>query len=242
MEVTMQKLFIAIWFGTLVFAVAPAPLLAQIQPQTPAGDGRLTDRPLVTSSVDEFASELDGARESFLYVDGRDASLRIRHVIAMMQERAKDATDAGKQAINNSVVELDSLAISIEQRRLPSVRPLDEAFDRANLAMANKHLLLAIRAKPASQATHRRRIECGDRTLSTEFTATQSKSAPRRAGDDSDYGQAGWKSGSRRGSHHQRDRSRDSVAWATIGTASRRRYAGRQPVVESTVRILAGPT
>ena len=112
-----------------------------------AGDARLSGRQAVTSSVDEFASELDGARESFLNIDGHSAALRIRRTIAKMQERTKDASDAGRDAINRSVAELESVAQAIEQQRVASVRALDEVFARANYALAQNHLLLAIRAQ-----------------------------------------------------------------------------------------------
>src|SRR5262249_42899351 len=97
-------------------------------------------------SVDAFASQLDGARESFLNIDGRGAALGIRRAVATMQEQAKDATDAGREAINKSVAELDALAKTSEQRRSTTGRALDDAFSRANLALAQNHLLLAVRA------------------------------------------------------------------------------------------------
>jgi len=130
-----------------MFGLAPAPLGAQTVPRTAADDEHRIDRQLISSSVDEFASELDGARESFLNVDGRTAALRIRRAIARMQGRTKDAAEASRELINRSATELESLAKAIEERRLASVRPLDEAFARANYALAQNHLLLAMRAQ-----------------------------------------------------------------------------------------------
>jgi hypothetical protein len=143
----MRSLFFSSWVVVAGFGLGLQTLIAQPQPRAASDDTRLTDRSLVTSSAGDMAREFDGARESFLNIDPRDAGARIRRVIASMQERAQDATDAGRGAIQKSVAELESLAGAIEQRRLSSVRPLDEAFARANFALANNHLLLAIRAQ-----------------------------------------------------------------------------------------------
>lgn len=143
----MQNLLIRPLVVIGMISLVPASLLAQIQPPTLAGDARLSGRQAVTSSVDEFASEFDGARESFLNIDGHNAALQIRRSIAKMQERTKDASEAGREGINRSVAELESVAQGVQQRRVASVRSLDEAFARANYALAQNHLLLAIRAQ-----------------------------------------------------------------------------------------------
>ena len=121
--------------------------LAAPPPQSASDEARLNNQPFVTSSVDEMASEFDGARESFLNIDGAAAALRIRRAIARMQEAAQDATEGGRTAINKSRHELELLAQAVEQRRVASVRSLDEAFARANDTLAQNHLLLAIRAQ-----------------------------------------------------------------------------------------------
>lgn len=143
----MRCLCLSISAAVVMLSLTPQPLAAQVQPRSSVEESRLNKQPLVTSSVDEFASECDGARESFLTVDIRGAALRIRRVITKMEERGKDATDAGREAINKSAAELESLAQAVEQRRVASVRSLDEAFARANYALAQNHLLLAIRAQ-----------------------------------------------------------------------------------------------
>src|SRR5690349_21419810 len=132
----MRSLFLLMSAAVVVLSLSTRPLTAQAQTRSSSDEGRLNNQPLVTSSVDEMASEFDGARESFLNIDGREAALRIRRAITRMQEATKDATEGGREAINRSAAELESLAQAIEQRRIASVRSLDEAFARANHALA----------------------------------------------------------------------------------------------------------
>jgi hypothetical protein len=126
----MRSLFFSVLAAAAVYSFIVQTVLAQTQPRISADAAQESERPLFSSSVDEIASEFDGARESFLNIDGGGAAVRIR-----------------RAAINRSVVELESLTRAIEQRSLSSVRPLDEAFARANFALANSYLLLAIRAQ-----------------------------------------------------------------------------------------------
>jgi hypothetical protein len=143
----MQNSFIRLVAVFGMISLVPASLPAQTQPPTLAGDARLSGRQAVISSVDDFASELDGARESFLNIDGHSAAQRIRHAIAKMQERTKMPPKlVGRPSIgrwrNWSLSRRES-----SRRRVASVRSLDEAFARANYALAQNHLLLAIRAQ-----------------------------------------------------------------------------------------------
>jgi len=143
----MRKFVYSMWMSVLVLAVGTATAHAQTSPAGATGNAPARATPLVQSSVDEVASELDGARESFLSIDGSQAALRIRRAAETMRERAANATEAGREAIEQSAAELQLLAQAVEERRVASVHALDEAFARANFAMANSHLLLAIRAQ-----------------------------------------------------------------------------------------------
>jgi len=143
----MEKFVYSMWISIVGFVVALATAQAQTPSRGPAGTASASGTPLVQSSVDEIASELDGARESFLSIDGSQAALRIRRAAAAIRQRGADATENGREAIEQSAAELQLLARGVEERRVASVHALDEAFARANFAMANSHLLLAIRAQ-----------------------------------------------------------------------------------------------
>jgi len=118
--------------------------------QTESGDTVLppvgSEKPLFSVRQDDPTRDFDLARQSFLEVDLSEAAARIRRGIAAMQEQSRTATAEGRQAIRNSVEELENLAKTIEQKREKSSERLDGALARAQFALAHHHYLLAIKA------------------------------------------------------------------------------------------------
>jgi hypothetical protein len=104
------------------------------------------EKPLFRVRQDDPTRDFDLARQSFLEVDLREAAARIRRGIAAMQEQSRTATAEGRQAIRDSVEELENLAEPIEQKREKSSERLDGALARAQFALAHHHYLLAIKA------------------------------------------------------------------------------------------------
>ncbi len=142
----MRRVLISICVAAAVGGIGMVPTSALAQTQAAIDRGILDERPVSTVS-ESIGHDFEAARESFLAFDGREAAARIRRAIGTMQSRAGDATESGKETMNRSVTELQSLAAAVEQRRVASVQTLDEAFARANFALANNHLLAAIRAQ-----------------------------------------------------------------------------------------------
>ena len=109
-------------------------------------DSRLGGGFFVTHS-DDPTQDFNSARQSFLDLDVADAAVRIRRGAERMREALADVRDNSRQALQESITELESLARATEQRSVNSVRRLDEAFARANYALAQRHYLSALRAR-----------------------------------------------------------------------------------------------
>ena len=79
------------------------------------------------------------ARESFLRKDSQEAASEIRKGAAEIQSQADQATDKGKEIIQASIRELETLAEEVKKGAIKSVEKLDEAFAEAYQAMAPQH-------------------------------------------------------------------------------------------------------
>lgn len=91
--------------------------------------------------------DFNKARAEYLYFDVAASAASIRRGANRMRESLADATDRSRQALQNSIIELESLARATEQRSVDSVKRLDEAFARANYALAQRHYVSALEAR-----------------------------------------------------------------------------------------------
>jgi hypothetical protein len=119
---------------------------AQSQPSGVVVDSRLGNGLLVTHTNDP-TQDFNAARQSFLDLDVMAAAARIRSGAQKIHETLASARDDSRQAMQDSVTELESMARATEQRMVGSVRQLDESFARANYALAQRHYLAALLAR-----------------------------------------------------------------------------------------------
>jgi hypothetical protein len=133
--------------GFVVSLVNPSmPSWAQVSQPKETRDLQLGGALVLTHSEDP-TQDFDSARQSFLDLDATQAAARIRRGAQRMRTTLADLRDDSRQAMHESVTELESLAHSMEERRVNSVKRLDEAFARAHYALANRHFLAALRAR-----------------------------------------------------------------------------------------------
>jgi hypothetical protein len=109
-------------------------------------DSRLGSDFLITHA-DDPTQDFNSARQSFLDLDATEAATRIRQGAQRMRVTLAGIRDDSRQAMQDSITELESVARATEQRRVDSVKRLDEAFARAHYAIANQHFLAALRAR-----------------------------------------------------------------------------------------------
>jgi hypothetical protein len=100
----------------------------------------------VTRSSDP-TQNFNTAQREYLDFDFAASAANIRRGAERLREALGDATDSSRQAILDSVTELEALAKAVEQRSIDNVKRLDEAFARANYALAQRHHFLALRAR-----------------------------------------------------------------------------------------------
>jgi serine protease Do len=79
------------------------------------------------------------ARESFLQNDSGEAALEIRKGTADIQSEADRAADKGKEILQESIHELETLAEEVKKGAIKSVKKLDEAFAEAYQALAPQY-------------------------------------------------------------------------------------------------------
>jgi hypothetical protein len=133
--------------GLIVFVVSPSAVCwAQLSQSRDIADSRLGGGLVLTHSEDP-TQDFDSARQRFLELDATEAAARIRRGIQTMRATLAGVGDDSRQALQDSVTELESLARATEQRSVNSVKRLDEAFARAHYALANQHFLAALRAR-----------------------------------------------------------------------------------------------
>jgi hypothetical protein len=122
-------------------AVAAA---AQAKATTQAGE--------VISARREAQAYLDNARAGFIAKKRTVASEALRDAAAFTRRQADSATGAAKDALTRSADELDRLATQVAKSTVKSVKTLDHAFARTQLAEAQFHHERAAAAWGAAQA------------------------------------------------------------------------------------------
>ena len=90
--------------------------------------------------------DFNAAQRYFLDFDFAASAASIRRGSERLRDALGDATDSSRQVLLDSVTELEALAKSTEQRSIDNVKRLDEAFARANYALAQRHYFSALSA------------------------------------------------------------------------------------------------
>lgn len=131
--------------GFVLFAVSHFRICqAQVPQTTTVVDSKLAGG-FLTTHADDPTQDFNSARQSFLDLDVFEAAVNIRRGAARMRETWAEVRDNSRQLLQDSITELESLARATEERSVNSVRRLDEAFARANYALAQRHYLAALR-------------------------------------------------------------------------------------------------
>lgn len=122
-------------------AVAAA---AQAKAATQAGE--------VISARREAQTYLDSARAGFVAKNSAVASKALRDAAAFTRQQADSATAPAKKALASSADELEKLATRVTKGTVKSVKTLDYAFARTQLAEAQLHCTRALNAWHATNA------------------------------------------------------------------------------------------
>jgi hypothetical protein len=122
-------------------AVAAA---AQAKAATRAGE--------VISARREAQTYLDSARAGFVAKNSAVASKELRDAAGFTRGQADSATGAAKKALANSADELDRLATQVTKGAVKSVKTLDYAFSRTQLAESQYHHERAVAAWRGTKA------------------------------------------------------------------------------------------
>ncbi len=93
--------------------------------------------------VDEPSGYLQDARESFILGDIKDAAHRIRKAEAFIKLESDRAKKAAKRGLKASAEELKNLSKAVEKHSIASGTILEEAFSRAEYALADHYYQLA---------------------------------------------------------------------------------------------------
>lgn len=125
-------------------AVAAAAAAAQAKVATQAGE--------VLGARREAQMYLDSARASFVAKNRAVASKALRDAAAFTRQQADSAIAPAKQALISSAEELETLASRVTKGTVKSVKTLDYAFARTQLAEAQLHCTRALNAWHATNA------------------------------------------------------------------------------------------
>ena len=106
----------------------------------------------VLSARREAQTYFDNARKAFVAKRGADASKALRDAAAFTRQQAVSATTPAKEALTSSANELDKLASRVTAGAVKSVKTLDYAFARTQLAEAQLHCTRALSAWGATDA------------------------------------------------------------------------------------------
>jgi hypothetical protein len=103
----------------------------------------ISDEEIWFPYVEEPDAHFNKAHDSFLKKDYKTAATEIRKAVAYVKlESGRAATDSRK-TLNASAQELETLAKDVEKGAVKDVKKLDDAFARADQALAKSHYVKA---------------------------------------------------------------------------------------------------
>jgi len=104
-------------------------------------NAEITQEPSVKAVEPE--SNFQKAHGFFLKKDFKAAATEIQKGAEILKKEAVNATEEGKEALTDSMNELEKLAKDVEKGAVTSEKKLKDAFVRANYALANHQYLKA---------------------------------------------------------------------------------------------------
>jgi hypothetical protein len=142
----------------LVSSTLPHSAWAQAQPAGPAPPGYvLVEENVVITFANEARKSFRAAVADFLNRRMRAAAEEIRKGAACMKLEAARASGDSRKALMDSAQELEKLANDVQKAAVADLKELQNAFARAEYALARHHYLKAVelRAKGDAQKTGR---------------------------------------------------------------------------------------
>jgi len=137
---------------------------------------------------DEPEHEFETAHDAFRDHDLDAAAVAIRKGAVFMQVEASRDTDKGKQALMEPVHELNQLADAVQNGHVTSLNQLNQAFGRAQYAMAKHHYRMAADAWQTKGASANRDFKAAAQDLKwgVKWTGQKASASTRQAISDAD--------------------------------------------------------
>ena len=149
---------------------------AQTQPAGSAPPGYvLVEEDVIITFADEPKQSFRAAVAAYLNRQMRTAATEIRKAAAYLKLEAARATGDAKKALMDSVQELEKLAGDVQKGAVADLKEMQNAFARAEHALARHHYLKAVelRAKNDAQKTGRELQAAADYIDSGQVWLTQ---------------------------------------------------------------------
>jgi phage gp36-like protein len=173
MKSVIASLFVAVVLLSSSFTPAA---WAQAQPagSTPPGYV-LVEEDVIVTFADEPKQSFRAAVAAYLNRQMRTAATEIRKAAAYLKLEAGRATGDARKALMDSVQELEKLAGDVQKGTVADLKELQNAFARAEHALARHHYLKAVelRAKIDAQKTGRALQSAADYVDSGQVWLTQ---------------------------------------------------------------------
>jgi hypothetical protein len=142
----------------------------------PAPEGYvLVEEEVIITFADEPKQSIRAAVAAYLNRQMRTAAMEIRKAAAYLKLEAGRATGDAKKALTDSVQELEKLAGDVQKGAVADLKDMQNAFARAEHALARHHYLKAVelRAKNDAQKTGRALQAAADYIDSGQVWLTQ---------------------------------------------------------------------
>lgn len=99
------------------------------------------DEDILAEFVDEPCRNFEAANDAFAHGENSQAAQHLRVAMAFLRLESARATADGKTALDASVLELQRLAVAVEDNQVRTVDVLQQAFARAHFALAGHHCI-----------------------------------------------------------------------------------------------------
>lgn len=125
----------------LTYGVAICSVTALAQPAQVSKPQVIIDEDVLATFVDEPCRHFERARDCLLKKDRQGTANHLRIGAAFLKLQEARAVAQGKKLLSASIHELEQLAVVVENKRLPKVEDLQQAFARAHYALAGHHCI-----------------------------------------------------------------------------------------------------
>jgi hypothetical protein len=134
------------WFFVITLILITTGALAATNPSEASSKSQAVETETSTAFTDVPGQHFQKAHENFLKKDTKATTSEIRKGASFLITEAEHGTGETKKALMASAKELERLAGDVEKGTVTSVEKLDEAFARADHALARHHLAKATNA------------------------------------------------------------------------------------------------